>query len=112
MKTPTKRRNRPRRKFSIASAHQRTSAPGAWVSGTIEGYEFEALVFAEHADDASYEIGRSRISKCSIRRRTDGRLVYNWDRGLDIPPADADVQAALEYLLAEVPERADRLFDW
>lgn len=112
MSTTIQRRHKRESTLAIASIDRRTSAGGVWVCGTVDGYRFNALVFAGHALDPDFEIGRSRISKLWIQRLADGRTVYNWDRGLDVPPADADVQAALDYLAVEIPERADRLFGW
>jgi hypothetical protein len=56
-----------------------------WVRGCVGPYYFNALVFPEHALNPSYEIGRSRISKLYLERLSDGKVVYNWDRGLDVP---------------------------
>ena len=61
---------------------------GKWVSGTIHGHHFDALVFAEHAEREEWELADSRISKLWLRRESDKQTVYNWDRGLDVPPAD------------------------
>ena len=39
------------------------NAPGTWVSGSIAGHTFQVLVFEDHAENADYELGTSRISK-------------------------------------------------
>src|SRR5688572_3583481 len=66
------------------------SGPGTWVWGRLNGYRFEALVFPEHAACADWEFGESRISKLWIQRLADRREVFNWDRGADVPAADAE----------------------
>jgi hypothetical protein len=77
----------------------RRSGGGSWVSGTIDGrYRFDGLVFAEHADSPDYELERSRISKLWIRDTATKKTVFNFDRGLDIPAADADTAAIVGFL--------------
>ena len=83
----------------------RASGGGTWVIGRIAGHRFEALVFAEHAECTDFEIGGngpegSRISKLWIQRLADKTPVFNWDRGLDCPAADATVQAIVDFLCA------------
>lgn len=46
-----------------------------------------------------YGIGGGRISKALIRR--NGAVVYNYDRGLDIPPADEETEIALAILMKD-----------
>jgi hypothetical protein len=79
-----------------------TSNPKAerlgWTTGRIGAFRFEAKVFAEHALEASYEIGRSRISKLELRRLDTGAVAYNWDRGLDTPATDVAAQQAVDRL--------------
>jgi hypothetical protein len=82
----------------ITEMTPRESVPGVWVSGWIYGYYFNALVFNDHAKEPSWEIGKSRISKLWIQRPRDRRVMYNWDRGLDVPPAGNLSQAAVGYL--------------
>lgn len=101
-----------RRTIDIFSIERRPSAPGAWVSGTVDGYRFSALVFAGHALDPEYEVGQSRISKLWVQRLADRRTVYNWDRGLDVSAENDDVQAVVGLLLSDVPERADTALKW
>ena len=72
----------------IKKVQRRTSAGGAWVSGTIAGHRFEALVFPEPATNREWEVdGDSRISKLWVQRISDKATVYNWDRGADVEPA-------------------------
>jgi hypothetical protein len=73
---------------------------GTWVSGTLHGHRFEALVFPEHAECADWEMGDSRISKLLIRRIADKQIVFNWDRGMDIAAADGLVGSIVDFLCA------------
>jgi len=82
----------------ITQVVQREIAPGTWVSGRMHGHRFEALVFAEHAANADWELGDSRISKLWIQRLADGQVVFNWDRGPDIPAADEVAGAIADFL--------------
>ena len=93
------------RTLAIGRAERRP-AGGTWISGTIEGYRFCALVFAEHAKEPSYEIERSRISKLEIRRVREDRQVFNWDRGLDSPPEDEKVAGIVDHLCAVLADIA------
>jgi hypothetical protein len=77
---------------------------GTWVSGTIHGHRFEALVFPEHASNPEYEIADSRISKLWLQRLADKTEVYNWDRGLDRAPADRTAAAIVDFLAAGLAE--------
>jgi hypothetical protein len=88
----------------ITKTTRRHSGGGTWVSGTIHGHRFEALVFPEHAENPEWEISDSRISKLWIQRRADKVNVYNWDRGADLPPADATVAAIVDFLCAGLAE--------
>ena len=84
--------------LEITQAPRRASGAGTWVSGTLMGHRFEALVFPEHAENPAYEIGDSRISKLWIRRQADKREVFNWDRGADIEAADQTTRAIVDFL--------------
>ncbi|MCE9561274.1 MAG: hypothetical protein K8U57_04395 [Planctomycetes bacterium] len=77
---------------------------GTWVIGRIAGHRFEALVFAAHADHPEWELGDSRISKLWVQRLPDKRVVFNWDRGLDVPAADARTQQVVDFLAAWLAE--------
>ena len=44
-----------------------------------------------------YEEGKA--SKITLKR--NGKIVFNFDRGLDVPPEDGDTDHALELLLEE-----------
>jgi hypothetical protein len=84
--------------LAITEKTRRASGAGTWVCGTIHGHRFDALVFPEHADNPDWEIGDSRISKLWLQRISDRKTVYNWDRGADVPAADATVQAIVGFL--------------
>jgi hypothetical protein len=81
----------------IIAANPKAERMG-WTTGRIGAFRFCAMVYAEHALEASYEIGRSRISKLELRRLDTGAVAYNWDRGLDIPATDAAAQQAVDRL--------------
>lgn len=88
----------------ITKTTRRNSGGGTWVCGTIHGHRFDALVFPEHAENAEWEIGDSRISKLWLQRQADKKTVYNWDRGLDIAPADPTAAAIVDFLCAGLAE--------
>jgi hypothetical protein len=73
---------------------------GTWVIGLVAGHRFQALVFPEHAEHSDYELGDSRISKLWVQRVADGKVAFNWDRGVDVPAADADTRAVVDFLAA------------
>ena len=80
-------------------SNRNRTAGGAWVQGTInDDYRFEALVFADHAESESYELGRSKISKLWIQRLTDKRTIFNFDRGLDVAAANTEIQVVVDFL--------------
>ncbi len=84
--------------LAITKVSRRAFGGGTWVSGTLHGHRFDALVFPEHAEVADYELGDSRISKLWVQRLADNREVYSWDRGLDVPPANDLAQAIVDFL--------------
>src|SRR5690242_8325397 len=84
--------------LEITKTTRRASGGGTWVCGTMSVHRFDALVFAEHADDADWEIGDSRISKLWVQRLTDKQTVFNWDRGADIQANDELTQAIVDFL--------------
>jgi hypothetical protein len=90
--------------LKITRCQRRSYDGGTWVRGTLHGHRFDALVFAEHASCAEWELAGSRISKLWLRREADRRTVYNWDRGLDVPPADATAAAIVDFLAAGLAE--------
>lgn len=90
--------------LEIRRIRPRTSAPGAWISGQLHGHRFEALVFPTPAEEPAYELGNSRISKLWVQRLADRQTVFSWDRGLDVPAADATVRALVDFLAAGLAE--------
>jgi hypothetical protein len=72
---------------------------GSWVQGEMnDQYRFEALVFADHAESEEYELGRSKISKLWIQRISDRKTMFNFDRGLDVPAANTEIQVVVDFL--------------
>jgi hypothetical protein len=90
----------------ITKIARRESAGGTWVSGTIAGYRFDALVFPEHAESPDYELGDSRISKLWVAKLSNKETVFNWDRGMDIPAASPKTQAVVDFLAAGLADLA------
>jgi len=84
--------------LEMTKTTRRASGAGTWVSGTLSGHSFEALVFPEHADNPEWEIGKSRISKLWIQRLADKREVFNWDRGADVPATDDLTRTIIDFL--------------
>jgi hypothetical protein len=72
---------------------------GSWVQGKMnDQYQFEALVFADHAESEEYELGRSKISKLWIQQISDRKTMFNFDRGLDVPAANTEIQVVVDFL--------------
>jgi hypothetical protein len=72
---------------------------GSWVQGRInDEYRFDALVFADHAESEDYGLGRSKISKLWIERLADHKVMFNFDRGLDVPAVNTEVQVVVDFL--------------
>ena len=84
----------------ITKTTRRAAGSGTWVCGRLAGHRFDALVFPEHAENREWELGDSRISKLWVQRMADRREVFNWDRGADVPAADATVAAIVDFLAA------------
>ena len=94
--------------FEITKVERQPSGgAGTWVSGKTNGHRFEALVFPEHAENPGWELGDSRISKLWIQRLADQRQVFNWDRGTDVPAADAAAGQIADFLACGL---ADHIF--
>lgn len=89
--------------FQITKTTRRAAGSGTWATGRIAGFRFEALVFPEHAEVESYELGRSRISKLWVGDG-DGHWFFNFDRGPDLEPATPDVAAAVDILCSSLAE--------
>jgi hypothetical protein len=82
----------------ITKTTRRAAGGGTWVCGTIAGHRFDALVFAEHAEYESFELNRSKISKLWIQRMADKKTMFNFDRGLDVPAANTEIQVVVDFL--------------
>src|SRR5687768_14232278 len=92
--------------LEITKITRKAAGAGTWVCGRLSGHRFDALVFPEHALDPEYELGKSRISKLWIKRLADDRMVFNWDRGMDVPAADAMTHALVDFLAAGLADLA------
>ncbi len=79
-------------------------AGGTRVIGLLAGHRFEALVFSGHAANPAWELGTSRISKLWVQRVSDSRVVFNWDRGSDLPAEDGAAQAVVDFLATGLAE--------
>ena len=86
--------------LNITKITRRNSGGGTWVSGTLHGHRFDALVFPEHAEVADYELGDSRISKLWVQRLADKQTVFNWDRGMDVAATTDIARAIVDFLAA------------
>jgi hypothetical protein len=85
--------------LTITKIDRRTTGGGTWVIGTVnEQYKFNALVFAEHAKSEDYELGKSKISKLWIERIADHKTLFSFDRGLDVPAANTEIQVIVDFL--------------
>ena len=69
----------------------------------LVGHAFGALVFAEHAESESFELGQSRISKLYISDG-GGHEVANFDRGWDRQPTTPAAKAIVDLLAAGLAE--------
>lgn len=76
-----------------------------WKEGTIgvpnkDGKYAAVHYCAKVFDEGSiYGINEGRISKLMLKQ--NGEIVYNYDRGLDIPPQTVEAKMAITILLKE-----------
>jgi hypothetical protein len=77
---------------------------GTWVSGTIAGHSFEALVFPEHAESESFELANSRIGKLHVTHQITKRTAASFDRGWDIAPTTDMAKAIVDVLASGLAE--------
>ena len=77
-----------------------------WKQGTIgvkdsNGRMVSVTFWVKYYEEPSEEYGISggRISKLMLKQ--DGRVVYNYDRGLDVPPQNEAAEMALAILMHE-----------
>ena len=80
----------------------RATVGGSWIKGTVAGYQFDCLVFPEHADYPDYELESSRISKLWLKKIDGGETMANFDRGWDIQPRTKYVGKIVDFLAANL----------
>jgi len=66
--------------LEITKITRQAAGSGTWVRGRIDGHRFDALVFPEHAEQSSFEIGRHPDQQ--DLDRTD----FGWHDGLQLRP--------------------------
>lgn len=90
--------------LKISKIERRTSSGGSWVSGSIAGHDFEALVFSEHAENPEWELDNSRISKLCIQEHFTHRQVVAFERGWDMRPTTDAARQITDLLSAGLAE--------
>ena len=71
-----------------------------WSEGSIKGRNSIFHYWVKHYDEPSeYGINEGRVSKLTLKR--NGKIVYNYDRGLDVEAVDEETKLALAILLKE-----------
>ncbi|MEI3029081.1 MAG: hypothetical protein V8T91_01710 [Ruminococcus sp.] len=71
-----------------------------WTEGSIKIGTSVFHYWVKHYGEPSiYGYEEGRASKIMLKR--NGEIVFNFDRGLDVPPADRDTETALAILLKE-----------
>ncbi len=69
-----------------------------WKEGSIRVYGgIFHYWMKQYSKGSQYGINGGRISKLMLKR--NGEVVYNYDRGEDVAPADETTELALELLL-------------
>ena len=69
-----------------------------WKEGSLKVYNSIFHYWLKVYDECSqYGIDGGKVSKLMLKR--DGKIIANYDRGLDIKPADPDTQLAVDILL-------------
>lgn len=95
----------------ITAIRRQEAGRGIWVDGEIDGYRFQALVFADHAIDPDNELGDSRIAKLWLRRLSDRVVVANFDRGWDVAPETDEAKGLVDFLCAGLADAACGCFE-
>ena len=90
--------------LKINKTTRRAAGAGTWAIGTIAGHTFEALVFPEHAETPSYELGTSRISKLHLKDLATANPVACFDRGWDVMPTTDAAMRITDLLAAGLAE--------
>ena len=72
-----------------------------WAEGSIKVQNIIFHYWVKHYEEPSedYGIDGGKISKLMLKR--DGKIVYNYDRGLDIGSGDKQTETALAILMKE-----------
>ena len=72
-----------------------------WHEGSIKAGDGIFHYWVKNYEEPSemYGIDGGRISKAMLKR--DGKIVYNYDRGLDVAPTDRDTELALAILMKD-----------
>ena len=71
-----------------------------WQEGSIKVGKSVFHFWVKHFEEGSiFGIDEGRISKLMLKR--NGEVVYNYDRGLDVPPADEETEIALAIMMKE-----------
>ena len=72
-----------------------------WTEGSIRVRSSTFHYWVKHYEEPSEDFGidGGRISKLMLKR--NGETVYNYDRGLDVKPADEDTETALAILIKD-----------
>ena len=71
-----------------------------WSEGSIKVRNSLFHYWVKHYDEPSeYGINEGRVSKLTLKR--NGKIVYNFDRGLDVEAVDEETKLALAILLKE-----------
>ena len=72
-----------------------------WAEGSIKVGSSIFHYWVKHYEEPSkvYGIDGGKISKLMLKR--DGKIVYNYDRGLDIGSGDKQTETALAILMKE-----------
>jgi len=86
--------------LTITKITRQAAGAGTWVCGRLNGHRFDALVFPEHAEVETYELGQSQISKLWLQRLADQTEVANFDRGWDVQSTTAEASAIVDFLCA------------
>jgi hypothetical protein len=86
--------------LEITRVSRQAAGPGTWVLGRLNGHRFDALVFPALAENPAWELPGSRIAKLWVQRLANQRVVFRWDRGPDVPAADARTAALVDFLAA------------
>ena len=69
---------------------------GSPTSNTV--YKYWAKVYEE---GSKFGINQGKVSKLTIRKFDETKDLYNYDRGLDQPPVNEEVEAVLNIILAK-----------